>query len=141
MKKCFKCKKEKEISEFYKHSQMPDGHVNKCKECNKKDVKDRYSTEEGRNKVIEYEKLRFNNPERKLKIKEYQRKRVINHPNKTKANRMVNNLIKKGKLNRLPCEICGDIKSQAHHPDYRRPLYVKWLCFKHHREEHGQKTN
>lgn len=38
-KKCFKCGKEKDLNDFYKHPQMPDGHVNKCKECNKIDNK------------------------------------------------------------------------------------------------------
>ena len=38
-KKCFKCNEIKLLRGFYKHKQMSDGHVNKCIECNKKDIK------------------------------------------------------------------------------------------------------
>jgi hypothetical protein len=36
MKKCICCSIEKELLEFYVHPKMRDGHLNKCKECCKK---------------------------------------------------------------------------------------------------------
>ncbi len=48
---CFKCNTEKELSEYYKHKKMGDGHLNKCKTCTKKDTKEitdaKISTPEG----------------------------------------------------------------------------------------------
>jgi hypothetical protein len=38
MKKCIKCGIDKEINEYYHHPGMADGHVNKCKDCCKKET-------------------------------------------------------------------------------------------------------
>ncbi len=42
-----------------------------------------------------------------------------------------------GLLVRRPCVRCGAAKSEAHHPDYSKPLEVVWLCGCCHRQEHG----
>lgn len=139
LKRCFKCKKMKPIDQFYKHRQMADGYLGKCKHCTKNDVAERYASPEGRKKVLAYEKERFQRPERKAQLRTYLRKSRAECPGKWKARNAVSNAIRDGRLIKEPCRICGDSKSQAHHPDYRRPLFVQWYCFKHHREvEHGQ---
>ena len=43
--------------------------------------------------------------------------------------------LKRGKLTKQGCEVCGG-PAQMHHPDYDRPLDVIWLCEKHHRDVH-----
>lgn len=44
--------------------------------------------------------------------------------------------IRRGILERKPCEVCGDPKTDAHHPDWTQPLLTIWLCRKHHKAEH-----
>lgn len=140
-KVCFKCHKRKDLRLFYQHPRMGDGHLNKCISCAKKDVNNRYSEPEARKRIGKYEQARFRTPERKRKVKIYADKRKATHPGKVMANRKLSYAVKSGQIKRLPCEICGDKKSQGHHPDYRQPLNVKWLCFIHHRQEHGQLKN
>lgn len=55
---------------------------------------------------------------------------------KQRASRLIRNRVLRGKLQKLPCEICGDPNTHGHHPDYSKPAEVKWLCPKHHAEAH-----
>lgn len=137
-KTCFKCNKSKDINDFYVHKQMSDGHLGKCKECAKKDVTDRYYSEEGNKKIIEYEKKRFKDKKRKEKLKIYQLKRRKKYPGKNKCRYILKNAIRDGRIIKKPCQICGLEKSEGHHTDYRSPLKVVWLCRKHHLEVEGK---
>ena len=132
MKQCFKCKVEKELSEFYKHKQMGDGHLNKCKECTKIDV------DEHRSKNIE--KIRAYDRERGHRQGyEYTKEYRERYPNKCRAHRLVSNAIKSKRLYKLPCEVCRTTeKIHAHHDDYAKPLNVRWLCSAHHSQWHAK---
>ena len=57
-------------------------------------------------------------------------------PVKQNARGNVRNRIWRGTMKRLPCEVCGEPKSHAHHHDYSKPIDVRWLCAKHHKEAH-----
>src|SRR3990167_3513102 len=44
--------------------------------------------------------------------------------------------LKRGKISKENCEVCGKSNVQAHHTDYNKPLLVKWLCNDHHKRTH-----
>lgn len=138
-KLCFKCNQIKLLSDFYRHFRMADGHLNKCKDCTKRDAKLHYEAIGGN---VEYERARSKTPERKAAMARYQRSRSEKNPGRYKAAYAVGNALRDGRLKKGPCEKCGTIeKIQGHHDDYSKPLEVRWLCFQHHREDaHGQKV-
>jgi hypothetical protein len=86
---------------------------------------------------VEYERKRFRDTDRKKNLIRYQRERRSRERQKYICRTYTGNAIRDGRLIRKPCEKCGK-KAQAHHDDYSKPLDVRWLCFKHHREFHGQ---
>ena len=130
-KKCFKCCEVKPLSEFYKHAQMADGHVNKCKPCNKKDVTD--NRNKNIDKVREYDRQRGNRQNSDY-LREYRK----TYPNKYKAQTMVNNALRDGRLKKeTTCSECGSSFSvHAHHDDYSYPLTIRWLCAACHSQWH-----
>ena len=146
---CQKCFKEKPISDFYEHCQMKDGRLSFCKECVRGRVKDKYflnhddSKERNRERnrkrycLDSYKAYRKQwGQENKEKIIESNKRWYLKNKNKKRANNIVRKAIFDGFLKRLPCSVCGNSKSQAHHTDYSKPLDVVWLCHNHHREAH-----
>lgn len=71
---CFKCKIEKPISEFYVHKRMADGHLNKCKECTKTDVKLKYEENMQNIDYVEKERARGREKYKRLQYKNKYRK-------------------------------------------------------------------
>lgn len=58
------------------------------------------------------------------------------NPEKYRAHLRVATAIRQGKLVKMPCKICGQLRTDAHHADYRQPLKVTWLCRFHHIAAH-----
>lgn len=126
-KKCFKCGEIKLINQFYVHPKMGDGHLGKCKECTKKDVKIR--TIVFNDKVRAYDKKRY-----KGKRKNDARRRAIiwktENPEKYRAHYLLGNAVRDKRIIRPNyCEVCGkECIPHGHHTDYSQPLFVVWLC-------------
>ena len=134
MKRCFKCGVLKRVSEFYRHPQMGDGHLGKCIECAKADVRAHRSANLDR--VRAYDCERAKTPARRAHMKRTTAQYFAAHPDRKKANHAVSNAVRDGRLVRQPCQVCGATRSHGHHSDYSKPLDVVWLCAVHHKEEH-----
>lgn len=141
VKTCFKCEIEKPITSFYKHPEMADGRLNKCKSCAKVDVSENYHKR--RDYYRAYDLKRAQRPERKAKQREYGRAQREHSPEKWVARYTLGNAVRDGRVIRPDvCSKCGgnETRIEAHHHDYSKPLDVEWLCFACHRAEHGQEA-
>ncbi len=61
------------------------------------------------------------------------------HPERQRARQILRDAVRRQRVFRKPCEVCGDVKSQAHHEDYCNPIDVMWLCSTHHKALHQSK--
>ena len=128
-KQCFKCLEVKPLEDFYKHKKMADGHLNKCKECTKRDANQHRA--ENLEKIREYDRSRSNLPHRKELRARVGNEWRENHPDRYAAGNAVSNALRDGKLTKPDiCSSCGcDCdRIEGHHHDYAQPLNVTWVC-------------
>ena len=150
MKVCRECGVEKELGAFYKHSKMTDGHLNKCIEC----VKERVGKHRELNleKIKAYDLARAKTPHRMAKNEAYaqsekgklaHKKALVNYrkryPLIYASKLLTSKALKHGELVRpTNCSQCSsDHKIEGHHDDYTKPLEVRWLCEKCHKNWHN----
>lgn len=148
-KACFKCGEIKPLTDYYKHKTMGDGHLNKCKECTKKDSSKH--RDENIEKVKEYDRNRPNKKERCVKQAEYAKtpkgkevalKATRNYRKdkiKKQAHYDLSNAIKYERIEKPSnCSKCGiECNPHGHHDDYNRALDVRWLCTRCHTDFHN----
>ena len=123
VKTCFKCGEEKSLSAFYKHPQMGDGHLNKCKVCTRVDVKN-HRNGPARERILAYDRERGDRRTKK----------------QIRASNVVRSMILRGEVFRPDdCSECfSDGVIQAHHDDYDKPRDFRWLCRSCHMLWHGK---
>ncbi len=139
MKQCFKCARQLPLSEFYKHPKMADGHLGKCKDCAKTDVRENHRARF--EYYQEYEAVRAKTPKRKLLNKRITDEDRANWPERYKARYTLTNAIRDGRIEKpCTCSRCREEfplrRIHAHHTDYSKPLDVLWLCVRCHKLEH-----
>jgi len=131
MKYCGLCKQTKPREQFHNSCATKDGLATKCKEC-----QSQYASKwhwENRERCLKVKKDYYARNKRKIldRCGKYLKKKMAGNTVLIKAHNSVRG------MKRQPCEICGELKVEAHHPDYSKPKYIRWLCVKHHKLEHS----
>jgi hypothetical protein len=133
MKQCIKCKQDKPLSAYQSNPSNKDKYDTRCRDCvsaynkaytikHKADLKLKWQAYNASPKG------RANHKRTKLK-----------HLIKVRARTQVTEALRIGKLIKPDrCTNCSNIKVEAHHNDYSKPLQVIWLCRNCHTSLHKQ---
>ncbi|MCK5605415.1 hypothetical protein KAR91_26220 [Candidatus Pacearchaeota archaeon] len=138
IKSCYKCGREKPLTEFYKCRTRKDGYQPLCKQCQNDYIRIYQRTEKGR-EATRKANSKYLGTEKGKRVRANYLKTEA-RKNSRIASNAVNNAVRDGRLKKLPCSVCGKAKGvEGHHEDYSKPLEVNWLCMKHHNKLHRQR--
>ena len=134
MKSCIRCKKKKELSEFYAHPQMADGHLNKCKVCVRN-----YSGTRRNKKLNDSDWVKSERERCRLKQEAYRKAGLVSQTKnkfkhawrkRNRSKSRAHGVARKAHPNKPGrCQECKrktDI-IHRHHPDYQKPKEIIWL--------------
>ena len=143
-KLCIKCNKKKLEDDFYIY---PNKRNNVCKKCKNTDTakyyhKNRQRLREPQNK---YSREYYQNNKDYIneRTKKYNKRVLSTEEGRERENarqRLRYHVKYKG-IKKLPCLVCGEKKTEAHHYNgYKgeNALKVVWLCYLHHNELHSK---
>lgn len=139
--KCKDCGKTKDVKEFdlvLGKGPREIWNLRRCKTCTHSEYEKRYKNPAQRKTLNKSSRnWKKENPEHHAKLAREYRKR---HPEKIRAQNRLNYAIRKGRVKKEPCKICGTTsKVHAHHISYKPEDWynVRWLCYVCHEIEHG----
>jgi hypothetical protein len=92
--------------------------------------------EKNREAVMERIKVYHQSPAGKAATRTTSKNQKAKFPEKIAARHILGVAVRKGEVQKSPCERCGAKRVHGHHPDYSKPLIVIWLCAQCHKEEH-----
>lgn len=132
MKRCSKCGITKEFTEFYRYSEMLDGHLNECKDCKK-------AATTRRRQAHPEVMMTWRNNNREY-LRQYTKDWLSAHPDWQKTYRQQPEEQRKCQARRATrklkhsrpaaCQRCCNDSPVLfkHHHDYSKPLDIVWLC-------------
>ena len=130
MRICGRCHQEKPLEGFHLNKNNPLGRAYWCKECfntyNKLSHRKAHRPKPGTTRKWRQSK------KGRATLERYKESHAEDDNIRHKANVAIARLVKKGVIKKMPCEICGFEKTEAHHPDYSRLIEIVWLCQSHH---------
>ncbi len=133
VKTCSSCHLRKDESGFSIRKASRDGLTYVCKPCKRAYDNNRLPSIRDKRKLYRVRHYRENRERLNKEARDYRKK----YPLKVRAREAVRNALRDGRLHKEPC-YCGEVKVEAHHEDYSRPLNVEWLCNWHHKQKIGE---